>query len=474
MISFTEKEYAGGVFDYFLEFSKIPHCSHNTAPIAEYLTDFAKKHGLVYIRDNADNVIIKKPATAGYESRPTVIIQGHTDMVADKLPELDKDMLKEGIEVYRDGDWLRARGTTLGGDDGVAMAYALALLASNDIPHPAIEALFTSNEEVGLLGASALDCSVLDGRIMINIDSDEEGIFTVGCAGGGRVDTKLPVTMTKAEGKAYCLHVSGLLGGHSGVEIGNNRTNAVKVGTDILASLGSIRIYGMHGGSMDNAIPREFIAHFTAENDISELFAAAREKEITAAIAYEPDIAVTLTEDEAPSLTLDEKSSKTVLSLFSATHTGVISMSADIEGLVESSQNIGIVRLDDNYLSLTVSVRSSKRDAKRAIIDKLFATAKAHGAEVSLRGEYPAWEFKPESHLRDVAVRVWRDMYGKDAEVIAIHAGLECGIFSDAMPGLDCISIGPDNRDIHTTEEHLSISSTVRVWEFLLEVLKQI
>ena len=367
-----------------------------------------------------------------------------------------------GYDVHR---LTEGRALILGGVD---IPYEKGLLGHSDadvLVHAIMDAL---------LGAAALDCSVLEGRIMINVDSDEDGIFTVGCAGGGRVDTKLPITKAPASGKAYCLHVSGLLGGHSGVEIGKNRTNATKAGTDILSALGNIRIFALHGGNMDNAIPREFVARFTTEEDITGAFAAARDKEIAAAIAYEPNITVTLTEEQTPALALDENSSKAALSLFRATHTGVIAMSADIEGLVESSQNIGIVRLDENYLSLTVSVRSSKRDAKRAIIDKLFETAKAHGAEVSLRGEYPAWEYKPVSHLRDVATRVWRDMYGKDAEVIAIHAGLECGIFSDAMPGLDCISLGPDNRDIHTTEEHLSISSTVRVWEFLLEILKQI
>lgn len=474
MISFTEKENPNGIFNYFLEISHIPHGSGNTSAIADYLVGFAKDRGLECERDGANNVIIRKPATAGYESRPTVIIQGHTDMVAEKLPELELDMEREGLEVYRDADWLRARGTTLGGDDGVAVAYALALLAATDIPHPAIEAVFTSDEEIGLLGAAALDCSRLKGRILINVDSDEEGIFTVGCAGGGRVDISLPISGAFSAKQGYKLTVSGLLGGHSGVEIDKNRSNAIKVGTDVLAKIGGVCLCTMSGGNMDNAIPRDFVATFATDSDISASFEAAKNAEISKAITGDPDIRITCEPCELDAPVYSAEVSATVLSLFGSVRTGVIAMSTEIKGLVESSENIGIARLGDGLCKLTVSVRSAKKDAKARLIADLKDIAAAHGASVSVRGEYPAWEYKNDSHIRDVAVKVYKDMYGKAPIVVTIHAGLECGLFSDAIPGLDCISIGPDNRDIHTTEEHLSISSTVRVWEFILNVLKEI
>ena len=473
MICFNDFKDAERVFYYFEEISKIPHGSGNTAHIADYLVSFAENHGLSFYRDESNNVLIRKPATNGLESRPTVIIQGHTDMVAEKLPDLDKDMQTEGLEIYRDGDFLRARGTTLGGDDGVAVAYALALLESKDIPHPAIEALFTSDEETGLIGATALDPSVLDGRIMINIDSDDEGIFTVGCAGGARTDISFAVNRESFEGKRYSLKVGGLLGGHSGVEIHKMRGNASKLLATILSELGDIRIAAILGGNMDNAITREAEAEFVTNSSVTEAFTRAAERISTELERTDPNFYAELTECESELIPLDSESTARLLSIMGSIHSGVVATSGDIEGLVESSQNIGIVRLDEKF-RITTSVRSAKGESKKAMIANLREIAQKNGAEVSVRGEYPAWEYRPESHLRDVCCKVYSDMYGKNAEVIVIHAGLECGIFSDKIEGLDCISIGPDNFDIHTTEEHLSISSTARVWEFLKNILKEI
>ena len=474
MLRFSDYPNADRVFFYFEEISKIPHGSFNTAPIADYLEDFAKSRSLEYVRDSADNVVIKKKATAGYENRPTVILQGHTDMVAEKTQDSKRDLEKEGIEIYADGDFLRAKDTTLGGDDGVAVAYMLALLEASSIPHPALEMLFTSNEEVGLLGADALDTSSLNGKIMINIDSDDEGIFTVGCAGGGRVDFSLPVKREDAVGKCYELKVSQLLGGHSGVEIDKCRANAIKIGTKILCSLGDVRIDSVHGGTKDNAIPREFSAKFTTKFGIDGIFEEAKSAALKAYKNIEPYAKVTLTECECPENTLDADSSKAVISMLDEVKTGVMAMSEDIKGLVESSENLAVAELYEEKFDFTVSVRSSKAEKKAELINSLKATAEKYGAAISVRGEYPAWEYKKESHIRDTACKVFYDMYGKDAKVITIHAGLECGIFSNKIEGLDCISLGPDNFDIHTTEEHLSISSTARVWEFLKNVLKEI
>ena len=474
MLKFTDYPNAERVFFYFEEISKIPHGSFNTAPIADYLENFAKSHSLEYVRDTADNVVIKKNAFKGYENRPTVIMQGHTDMVAEKTQDSDKNLEKDGLELYRDGDFLRAKGTTLGGDDGIAVAYMLALLESDVIPHPTLEMVFTSNEEVGLLGADALDASVLSGKIMINVDSDDEGIFTVGCAGGGRVDFTLPVKRLASSGKCYELKVCELLGGHSGVEIDKCRANAIKLGAKILSSLGEIRIASLRGGTKDNAIPRDFTAVFTTAHGIGGVFEEAKSAALKAYKDIEPYAKVTLTECECDCDALDAASSKAVISVLNEIKSGVIAMSEDIKGLVESSENLGIASLLDESLEFTVSVRSSKSDKKAELIKNLKSIAEKYGAEVSVRGEYPAWEYRSESLVREVACKVFSSMYGRDAKVITIHAGLECGIFSDKIDGLDCISLGPDNYDIHTTEEHLSISSTARVWDFLKNVLKEI
>lgn len=474
MLKFNDYRDADRVFFYFEEISKIPHGSFNTAPIADYLESFAKEHSLTYTRDSADNVIIKKGATQGFETRPTVIIQGHTDMVAEKTADCEKDLDKDALDLFVDGDFIRARGTTLGGDDGVAVAYMLALLESDNIPHPALEMVFTSNEEVGLLGADALDTSLLEGRIMINVDSDDEGIFTVGCAGGGRVDFTLPVSKCENTDKCYKLSVSELLGGHSGVEIDKCRANAIKIGAKILSALGELSIASIDGGTKDNAIPREFTVTFASRFGISGAFEEAKSTALKAFRDIEPNAKVTLTEADTAAETLTAESSKILVSALKEIKTGVITMSEDIKGLVESSENLAIVKLDDDTVHFTVSVRSAKADKKAELIANLKAIGAKYGAEVSVRGEYPAWEYKKDSLIRDIACKVFSDMYGKEAKVITIHAGLECGIFSGKMEGLDCISLGPDNYDIHTTEEHLSISSTARVWEFLKNVLKEI
>ena len=471
MLNLPELGKAKRVFDFFVEFSKVPRGSTHTAAIAEYLVKFAEERGLSHRRDEHDNVIIKKAATPGFEGRPTVILQGHTDMVLAENEECNIDLLTDGLELYIDGDFLRARGTTLGGDDGVAMAYALALLDSSDISHPAIEAVFTSDEEIGLLGAVGLDTSDLQGRLMLNIDSDAEGIFTVGCAGGMRVDIKLPVCRSVKADKVYKLSVSGFKGGHSGVEIDKGRHNAIKALVDGLSSIEGVSIVSIGGGNADNAIPRSCECVFAAE-DVEKIDFAAILKEKYGAI--ESDMTVTLTPLSGEFIACDLESSKKVISLVSECPSGVIRMMEDIEGLVETSLNLGIISMTDDALEISFSVRSAVGAEKEKLAARLRDIAKAHGAEYGQYGEYPAWEYRKESHLRDTMCDVYRDMYGKDPVVMTIHAGLECGIFSDKMEGLDCVSIGPDNFDIHTTEERLSISSTVRVWEYLIEVLKRV
>lgn len=470
MLNIPEYENVKSVFQFFEEIAKIPHGSGETEKIADYLVSFANERGLSVKRDGANNVIIRKNATRGYADRPTVILQGHTDMVLARTADCIKDLSLEGLDLYIDGDYLRARGTTLGGDDGVAVAYALALLDSDDIPHPAIEAIFTSDEEIGLLGAVALDCSDIEGRVMLNIDSDAEGIFTVGCAGGMRIDVKFPTRVTKTQEKGAKLRVYGLKGGHSGVEINKGRANAIKILAEIIKELGASIAY-ISGGNADNAIPRD------AECIIETTLSAERISEACGAVcekyrAIEPDIAYTYEVCDG-SFAFIENSSE-LISLINSEPSGVIAMSEDIPGLVETSLNLGIIESGECAVTLSFSLRSAKGTEKGKLATRVTKIATEHGATCASHGEYPAWEYRKESHLRDVMCTVYEKMYGESAKVVTIHAGLECGIFSDKLEGLDCVSIGPDNHDIHTTEERLSIPSTARVWEFVKEVLKNI
>lgn len=471
MIDFSDFASAGRVFDFFLEISKIPRGSGNTCAIADYLVDFANQRKLEVIRDEYDNVVIKKPASSGYENLPGVIFQGHTDIVAVKTPESDIDLTKDALSVYRDGDFLRARDTSLGGDDGVAIAYALAILDSDDIEHPYFEAVFTSDEEVGLTGAAGLDAAAINGRMMINIDSDEEGIFTVGCAGGMRVDISLPARREISTAKGYKINVAGLLGGHSGIDIDKGRANAIKLLAQILDELGDIRISDICGGVADNAIPTNAAATFVTCEEITEKFEKAKSTILSSWLATEPEIDISLSECNCNSA-LDKPTSERVISLILNEPSGVITMSEDIEGLVQTSINLGVVACDNDAVVFGFSVRSSKNSEKEALVALVSDKAKSHGAKVSTRGAYPAWEYRKDSPLRDKMCRIYEKMYGRAPKVVTIHAGLECGIFSGKIPELDCVSIGPDNFDIHTTNEHLSISSTARVYEYLLEVLK--
>ena len=459
---------------FFEEFSKIPHGSGNTSMIADYLVDFAKERGLGYTRDGADNVVIRKPATKGYETRPAVIFQGHLDMVAEKKPDADIDMEKDGLKLYRDGDFLRAENTTLGGDDGVALAYALAVLDSDDIPHPDFEAVFTSDEEIGLLGAVAIDPNAIKGRLLINIDSDEEGVFTVGCAGGMRSDITLAVHRANSDSDSYRVKVSGFKGGHSGVEIDKGRVNANKALVEIISKIGDISIKDIRGGNADNAIPREAECTFSCNYDHTALITKLGEEMKAKYRDIEPDITVSVEKTDSKIAGICVTDSMRLISLLDKLPSGIIAMSSDVEGLVETSLNMGILKLSQDKAEISFSVRSAKGSEKKALGDRLEAIAAEHGADYGTRGEYPAWEYKKDSHLREVMKKVYEDMYGNSPEIVIIHAGLECGIFSEKLDGIDCVSIGPNNYDIHTTEERLSISSFARVWDFLLRVLKEI
>lgn len=469
----------GAVFGYFEEICAIPHGSRNTKMISDYLVGFAKDHGLAYMQDEMNNVILFAPGTCGMEDHDPVILQGHIDMVCEKEASCPIDMAAEGLDVTHDGAFVYARGTTLGGDDGIAAAMALALLADNTIPHPPLEVVMTTEEEIGLLGADAIDLSQLKGRTLINLDSETEGVFTVSCAGGCTACITLPVERRAIYGPCIRLSVDGLKGGHSGADIHLKRANADKVMGLFMSRIQEIMplcLTSLSGGAKDNAIPRSSQATLVAMginleriNDI----AAALQEEIRANYD-EPDATVQAFDvDALGGNSLSTESTAKVISLLCSAPNGVQKWSADIEGLVQTSLNLGIVKLGDRF-SATFSVRSSVNAEKQEVLDQLKALADMLGGTYSQDGEYPAWEFRKESRLRDTMVRVYREMFEAEPKVEAIHAGLECGLFSQKLPGLDCVSIGPNIRDIHTTRERLDVASTERVWKFLLEVLKNL
>ena len=467
------------VFGYFEEICSMPHGSGNTKQISDYLVNFAKSHDLRYIQDDADNVIIFGDATPGYEDHPAVNLQGHMDMVCEQDSDCTIDMAKEGLDVTYEGNLVYAKGTTLGADNGIAVAMGMAILADKTIPHPPIELLITSDEEIGLLGAAAVDLSELKGRTLINLDSEGEGIFTVSCAGGCVANICLPVERHAVYGPCIRLVVDGLKSGHSGADIHRNRANANKVMGEFMSRIQKLMplcLTSLSGGAKDNVIPGSCQATLVAMginleriNDIAEQLQAEIREQYD-----EPNATVQAFDvDALGGNSLSTESTAKVISLLCAAPNGVQAWSKDIEGLVQTSLNMGVVKLGDK-MNVTLSVRSSVNSEKREVLDQLKKLADMFDASYAEDGAYPAWEYKKESRLRDVMVRTYRELFDKEAKVEAIHAGLECGLFTEKLPGLDCVSIGPQMHDIHTSRERLEIASTKRTWDFLLAVLKNL
>ncbi len=466
------------VFYYFEKLCAIPHGSGNTKKISDYLVSFAREQEIPYIQDHLNNVILFVPGTCGYEDREPVILQGHMDMVCEQDGDCPIDMANEGLDIAHDGTWVYARGTTLGGDDGIAVAMAMALAADKTIPHPPLEIVITVDEETGMYGAAGIDLSMLKGKTLINIDSEDEGIFTVSCAGGARGTITLPVTRRAVYGPCIRLTVEGLQGGHSGVEIHKNRANANMVMGQLLARVQKLMplcITKFSGGAKDNTIPRScqvtLVAmgtHLERINEITE----AMQQELRQ--QYDEPEAV-VRGDDVDALggnALSTEDTARVIGLLNAVPNGVQSWSGDIDGLVQTSLNLGVAELQDE-MKLTFAVRSSVNREKRELLNQLQAIAQEYGGACTEAGSYPAWEYKKESCLRDIMVETYQELFGKAPQVVAIHAGLECGLLSEKIPGLDCVSIGPDMQDIHTSRERLHIASTERTWKFLLEVLKK-
>ncbi|MBR6536593.1 MAG: aminoacyl-histidine dipeptidase [Lachnospiraceae bacterium] len=465
---------------YFSEIAAIPHGSGNVGKLADYLENFAKERNLRYVRDAADNVIFYKDATPGYEQYPTMILQGHMDMVCEKEAGADIDFMTDGLTLKVDGEWLHADRTTLGGDDGIAVAYCLALLDDAEAKHPALELVITTEEETGMDGAKALDGSLLSGRHLINIDSEEENIVLCGCAGGARVTGRIPVERVVAGGRIVTITVSGLLGGHSGAEIDKNRTNAVLWLARYLFMLRenvSFLVEEFSGGQKDNAIPRDATVTLLFPEDISgeEIEAAqALAEEMTEEIrSGEPEATLTFsTEDyveEAP--VMHPRSFEKFLFVLMQAPNGIQVNSAEIPGLVESSLNLGICKMTSDGMELHWSLRSSKASYLEFLKEKMIYLIGFLGGDYEVSGEYPAWEYKEQSKLREVYVTAYEAMFGTRPEVATIHAGLECGLLGEKIPGMDMISIGPEMKDIHTPAERLHIPSALRIYKLLEKIL---
>lgn len=464
---------------YFEEISAIPHGSYNTDKISNYISEFAKAHNLEYVQDELGNVVIYKAATPGFEDRPSLCIQGHIDMVAVKTPDCNKDLLTEGLDLEVDGEWLKAKGTSLGGDDGIAVAYALSILASDKLEHPALEMVFTVNEEVAMEGAFGFDKNLLKSSTIINLDNETEGEFLTGCAGGAKIDIELPVERKLRTAMVYELKVSGLKGGHSGIDIADNRVSAATVISRFLCELkmARTRIIDVRFGEKDNVIANSGYIKFICSapnSDVMEIldFYAnvlkdefkTREPELKIEYAY-------LGEQKEVNA-LHKADSERLMDFLWALPQGVDTFSADVPGLVETSVNIGVAELAEDRLTVKCLVRSSYDSAKQALCDKVVAVANLAGAKARQYSDYPGWAYRVDSPIREKVINIYREMYGIEPVLTAIHAGVECGVFVEKLGDADCISFGPTMVDVHSVKERLNIPSSERVYEFLTELIK--
>lgn len=488
------------VFSYFQEICAIPHGSGNTGMIVDYCLEFAKLHGLKARKDAADNVVIFKAGSSGYEDCEPVILQGHLDMVCEKEPDCDIDMSVQSIKACTDGKMVWADGTTLGADDGIAVAFILAVLASDTIAHPPIQAVLTSDEEIGMLGARDLDTSDLTAKRLINIDSESEGILYVSCAGGVRAECNIPVEYEDVAGGskndgaqdyAYSLHngsvcfdvkISGLAGGHSGVEIHKQHTNAIRLLASLLSyasGAADFRLVSLSGGGKENAIPKEAKAVIsvrscdvtTFEQSIKES-AAVWLQEISAS---ESNAKIELEKTDAVAdKILDSHSTANVIYALQLSPDGVYKMSQEINGMVQTSLNLGTAYLDTDKLVYKYLIRSNTAAGKKLLLERVTTFVKHLSGKVVTMSDYPAWEYKSDSQLRKICVESFANVYGHEPEVTSIHAGLECGILAGKMPGVDMISFGPTLKSVHTPDECMDVASVERTWAYLLEILKSL
>ncbi len=476
----TENYDYKNILFFFEQLAKIPHGSGNVETISNFLLSFAKEHNCNCRQDEKKNVVVFLPATKGYEDRKTVMLQGHMDMVCEKDSDCPHDFMKDPLELYIEDGKLRAKGTTLGGDDGIAIAYMMALMADKNAEHPAMELVMTTDEETGMFGASALDVSDLKASYLINVDSEEEGRCYCGCAGGLRQNCVLDLEREEMSGIAVEIKIKGLTGGHSGVEIDKNRTNANKLMARLLFELRNpvdYRVVELKGGKLDNAIPREAFATIVIKDfNINEFKNAAGSlvaKYKDELNASEPglEFEFCIVPTEKTYKVINGKSFGSLLYFLIQAPNGVQKMSSAIPGLVESSLNMGIVFTEDTKAVIRFSLRSSVTSFKRYMSAKLDYLISILGGEASTEGDYPAWEYRKESVLRERFKELYVEEYGSEPVFEVMHAGLECGLLFDKCPGLDIISIGPDMRDVHSPNESLDLESAVRVYKFLEKLI---
>lgn len=469
------------VFEYFEKICTVPHGSGNTKQISDFCVAFAQEHELEYRQDEANNVIIWKGASAGYEGAAPIILQGHIDMVCAKAADCGKDMEREGVTPVTDGKYVWADKTSLGGDDGIAVAMIMAILSDDALPHPPIEAVFTVDEETGMNGAAALDCSDLKGRKLINIDSEEEGIFTASCAGGVRLACFLPRTRQPLSGEVgYTVTLSGLCGGHSGVEINKGRASAAHLMGRVLfmaaRQIEGLCVADICGGQFTNAICSESAAKVAVpEKDCAafERFIAEFEEALKNEYSF-GDAGLTLRCERSPlTEALDRETTEKMLRVLFTLPQGVQEMSLELPGLVQTSLNLGVIAMDENGLHFTYSIRSSVDSRKEMLRILLRTITESEGGSVCESGDYPGWQFVKDSAFRDTVLAAYRNISGREGKITAIHAGLECGLLAEKMPGLDAISMGPNLSGVHTVNERLDVESTARVYELLCEILRR-
>lgn len=471
------------VFKYFEEMSMIPRGSGNEKGISDYLVNFAKERNLEVIQDEALNVIIKKKASKGYENAPGVIIQGHMDMVCEKTKESTHDFMKDPLQLRVEGDNVYATNTTLGADNGIAVAYALAILDDDSISHPALEVLVTTDEETGMGGAMALDGSLINGKYLLNIDSEEEGKLLVSCAGGLRTKVVLDTEFeNNTEKELLKIEVKGLKGGHSGMEILKQRGNSNKLMGRVLAKISesvTFNIVEINGGSKNNAIPREAECIIAVESDnikeVTEIVTKMGDNFKNELLSVDENVKVVCEHlNNRSERIMSEDTTKKIIALLNLIPSGVDTMSMDIEDLVQSSTNLGVVKTNKNNVEFDSATRSSVGTLKEDLVSRIKIAAQLTGATVETSGEYPEWQYEKNSKLRELCKEVYKRLSGQDAEIIALHAGLECGLFKEKLHDVDMISFGPNLYDVHTPNEHMSIKSVQNVWKFILEILKEI
>ena len=470
---------ADKVFDYFREIASIPHGSGHTKAISDYLVSFAAERGLFAVQDEWNNVIITKDATEGCEDAPAIALQGHIDMV---LASSDKstDMLTEPVRIITDGDWMHADGTTLGADNGIAVAMMLAALDDDSIRHPLLECIFTADEEIGLVGASGIDLSELKSRRLLNLDNESEGVFCAGCAGGAEAVFEMPVNRKHKAGRCLTIRLSGLAGGHSGADIHLGRANANRLLVRALYRLYNtvpFRLAEISGGDADNAIPPHAFAKIQFPAAVDRNLIESALNQVTGEMAeefratdpgmkWEPEWEAVSREH-----VITKRGTIHLLRFLMALPTGITHMSAEIAGFPQTSLNLGVIATEEKLVRAVFMVRSGVNSQGQYTLERLACLAEGFGADFTVRTSYPAWEFKENSPFRDLAVETYRKHTGKEPKVEVIHAGLECGVLSGKLPGLDCLSTGPSLENVHTVKERMSISSAKNVWNYVVALL---